>query len=49
MWSAMLASLRKCYGCRETLVSATQISSGFCGACRDRSHRCTDDELGGEG
>jgi hypothetical protein len=46
LWSAMVSSLRSCFGC-STLLSRSQ-SDGHCDECRERSQRCQDDDLGGE-
>jgi len=49
MWTAMLASLASCYGCRIALNNTAASMDGFCRDCLERS-RCAngDDELGGE-
>lgn len=47
LWSAMVASLKSCYGCPELLCSASR-ATGFCADCVERSQRCQEEELGGE-
>jgi hypothetical protein len=47
LWSAMVASLKSCFGCPALLCSASRIG-GFCHDCVERSQRCQADELGGE-
>jgi hypothetical protein len=47
VWSAMVSSLRTCFGCPTLLRSKSQ-TDGFCDDCLERSRRCGEDDLGGE-
>lgn len=47
LWSAMVASLRSCFGCPTLLRSVSQ-TEGFCDECLERSRHCRGDDLGGE-
>jgi hypothetical protein len=47
-WTAMLAALPGCYGCRLPLRNTLAMNDGFCRDCLDRSRGAGDDELGGE-
>jgi len=47
LWSAMVSSLRSCFGC-TTLLRSMIPADGFCDDCLQRSRRCQEDELGGE-
>lgn len=48
MWTAMVAKLHECYGCRRTLRNSAATVDAFCRACLDRSRPCDGDDLGGE-
>jgi len=47
LWSAMVSSLRSCFGC-STLLRIVRPTDGFCDECLERSQRCYEDDLGGE-
>lgn len=47
LWSAMVSSLRSCFGC-STLLRIVSPTDGFCDECLERSRRCREDDLGGE-
>jgi hypothetical protein len=47
-WTAMLASLVVCTGCRTALRNAFDGVDLFCDDCLERSRGSTGDELGGE-
>ncbi|MBA3500802.1 MAG: hypothetical protein M4D80_10890 [Myxococcota bacterium] len=48
-WSAMLASLATCHGCKKSLGGSHVSSDGFCRECLERSRTTKgDEELGGE-
>ena len=47
LWSAMVSSLRSCFGC-STLLRIVHQTDGFCDQCLERSRRCSEDDLGGE-
>jgi hypothetical protein len=47
LWSAMVSSLRSCFGC-PALLRPTSQTDGFCDDCQERSRRCRGDDLGGE-
>ena len=47
LWSAMVSSLRSCFGC-STLLRVVRQTDGFCAECLERSRRSREDDLGGE-
>jgi hypothetical protein len=47
LWSAMVSSLRSCFGC-STLLRIVSPTDGFCDECLERSRHCREDDLGGE-